>query len=152
MLDAVQPGTGQIWLDDIRCRGDERALDDCQHRDWGVHNCAHNKDVGIHCSVSFPTTSTAASTTLTTTRSTTVSTIPVARPEGTCIYTYAAQKLYYLCFTVTERQSWLWLYFTVTVRNIFWSTLRDLPDLSRHCCKSIIGNYRRSEHNFFLNL
>ncbi len=85
VLDEVQPGTGQIWLDDIRCRGDEIALDDCQHRGWGVHNCAHNKDVGIHCSVSFPTTSTAASTTLATTRRTTVSTIQVTRPAGTCM-------------------------------------------------------------------
>ena len=42
-------GTGQIWLDDLRCTGTEARLVDCGHRSFGVHNCSHNKDVSTRC-------------------------------------------------------------------------------------------------------
>ena len=40
-----------IWLDDVYCRGSERALMDCHHRPIGRHNCSkrHGEDVGIRC-------------------------------------------------------------------------------------------------------
>jgi len=42
-------GTGQIWLDDMRCTGHELSLVECAHRGWGVHNCVHSEDVSISC-------------------------------------------------------------------------------------------------------
>ncbi|XP_075286595.1 macrophage receptor MARCO [Opisthocomus hoazin] len=42
-------GTGQIWLDDVNCRGNERSIFDCSKSDWGVNNCSHNEDAGLEC-------------------------------------------------------------------------------------------------------
>jgi len=49
MLDSIH-GTGQIWLDNVVCRGDETNLGDCKHSEWGDHNCRHTEDVTIDCS------------------------------------------------------------------------------------------------------
>ncbi|XP_050720144.1 uncharacterized protein LOC127000445 isoform X2 [Eriocheir sinensis] len=43
------PGTGSIWLDDLRCIGYESSVEDCQHMPWGLSNCEHNEDVGLQC-------------------------------------------------------------------------------------------------------
>ncbi|NXV86390.1 MARCO protein, partial [Calonectris borealis] len=42
-------GTGQIWLDDVNCSGNERSIFDCPKPDWGVNNCSHNEDAGVEC-------------------------------------------------------------------------------------------------------
>ncbi|KAJ8300514.1 hypothetical protein KUTeg_022033 [Tegillarca granosa] len=42
-------GSGQIWLDDVRCYGNESTLQQCTHRPWGVSNCGHGEDVGVVC-------------------------------------------------------------------------------------------------------
>ncbi|XP_040594278.1 scavenger receptor cysteine-rich type 1 protein M130-like [Mesocricetus auratus] len=43
-------GSGPIWLDDMSCKGDESALWECKHQEWGNHNCNHREDAGVTCS------------------------------------------------------------------------------------------------------
>ncbi|XP_060073519.1 deleted in malignant brain tumors 1 protein-like [Ylistrum balloti] len=43
-------GTGQIWLDDLRCSGNESSISMCSHRPWGLNNCHHTEDIGVVCS------------------------------------------------------------------------------------------------------
>ena len=52
---SVRDGTGQIWLDDVRCYGTESRLIDCRARDLGWSNCRHSQDAGVNCA-SLPTT------------------------------------------------------------------------------------------------
>ena len=43
-------GSGQVWLDDVNCQGDETSLERCSHSGWDVHNCGHHEDASVICS------------------------------------------------------------------------------------------------------
>lgn len=47
-------GSGQIWIDDLKCLGNELHIDDCSHRGWGNHNCGHSEDASVKCSSTIP--------------------------------------------------------------------------------------------------
>ncbi|KAM9710489.1 uncharacterized protein marco isoform 1-T1 [Menidia menidia] len=45
----ASPGTGQIWLDELKCTGAESDVFDCPNSGAGTHNCNHDEDAGVHC-------------------------------------------------------------------------------------------------------
>lgn len=42
-------GPGPIWLDDVKCVGNESSLFLCKRADLGVKDCAHLEDTGVVC-------------------------------------------------------------------------------------------------------
>ncbi|XP_051748215.1 deleted in malignant brain tumors 1 protein-like [Ctenopharyngodon idella] len=42
-------GSGQMWMDDVHCAGNESTLKNCSSNGWGVHNCSHQQDAGVIC-------------------------------------------------------------------------------------------------------
>uniref|UniRef100_A0AAZ1X021 SRCR domain-containing protein n=1 Tax=Oreochromis aureus TaxID=47969 RepID=A0AAZ1X021_OREAU len=43
-------GTGQIWLDNVTCSGNESSLTECQHSGFGSNRCEHGQDAAVICS------------------------------------------------------------------------------------------------------
>ncbi|XP_029352823.1 deleted in malignant brain tumors 1 protein-like isoform X2 [Echeneis naucrates] len=46
-------GTGDIWLDDVNCFGNESSLVHCIHPAFGENNCGHGEDAGVVCSATL---------------------------------------------------------------------------------------------------
>ncbi|NXW74438.1 DMBT1 protein, partial [Hirundo rustica] len=42
-------GAGPVWLDQVRCTGEELTLDRCERQAWGRHDCGHDEDAGVVC-------------------------------------------------------------------------------------------------------
>ncbi|XP_041264157.1 deleted in malignant brain tumors 1 protein-like [Onychostruthus taczanowskii] len=47
-------GRGPVWLDQVRCTGEELTLDRCERRPWGEHDCEHGEDAGVVCAGAEP--------------------------------------------------------------------------------------------------
>ncbi|XP_078402177.1 CD5 antigen-like [Cetorhinus maximus] len=50
-------GTGDIWLEDVKCDGTELSLDQCSANPQVGNKCTHREDIGVTCSGSVRTRS-----------------------------------------------------------------------------------------------
>ncbi|XP_071605732.1 putative DMBT1-like protein [Heliangelus exortis] len=46
------PGTDDILLSNVQCKGTESQLWDCENDGWSKHECVHDEDVSVICSES----------------------------------------------------------------------------------------------------
>uniref|UniRef100_A0A4W5Q169 SRCR domain-containing protein n=1 Tax=Hucho hucho TaxID=62062 RepID=A0A4W5Q169_9TELE len=46
-------GSESIWLDDVKCSGNESYLSECSHLSFGEENCNHGEDAGVFCLSDF---------------------------------------------------------------------------------------------------
>ena len=43
-------GSGQIWLNELNCTGNELTIENCTHNGWGnIDFCRHTEDAGVVC-------------------------------------------------------------------------------------------------------
>lgn len=45
----VGGGSGQIWYDDVTCKGYETSIVECESNGLAAHNCFHFLDAGVEC-------------------------------------------------------------------------------------------------------
>ena len=43
------PGTGNVWMDNVFCTGNELFLQSCSFTGFGGVNCPHTRDAGVVC-------------------------------------------------------------------------------------------------------
>lgn len=43
------PGTGPIWLEGIKCGGNENNIVECSNKGWNKTDCGHHEDIGLVC-------------------------------------------------------------------------------------------------------
>ena len=50
-LQGFGGGSGEVWIDNVGCRGSEQRLNDCTNTGVGNNNCnsKHNEDTGVIC-------------------------------------------------------------------------------------------------------
>ena len=44
-------GRGIIWLNNVKCRGNETRIENCPNSGWGEHYCLHYEDAGVDCQI-----------------------------------------------------------------------------------------------------
>ena len=44
-------GSGQIWLGNVNCVGNESTVVNCSHDGWGNYSCSHGEDAGVKCTL-----------------------------------------------------------------------------------------------------
>ena len=49
LYNGFADGTGEIWYDNVDCRGNETRLIDCPSTITGRHDCTHIEDAGVRC-------------------------------------------------------------------------------------------------------
>ncbi|XP_013420480.1 neurotrypsin-like [Lingula anatina] len=42
-------GSGRIWIDELKCTGNEYNIMECTRNPWGTNDCSHAEDVGVIC-------------------------------------------------------------------------------------------------------
>ena len=41
--------SGQIYINNLNCTGNELTIEDCSNSGWRILNCAHTEDVSVEC-------------------------------------------------------------------------------------------------------
>nr|XP_055046948.1 CD5 antigen-like [Misgurnus anguillicaudatus] len=44
-----EQGSGSVWLDDMKCSGNELTVKNCPSKALGTSTCSHSKDAGVIC-------------------------------------------------------------------------------------------------------
>ena len=42
-------GSGNVWMSNLACTGNESSISECVHRGWGQTPCSHSQDAGVNC-------------------------------------------------------------------------------------------------------
>ncbi|XP_053401388.1 uncharacterized protein LOC128557644 isoform X2 [Mercenaria mercenaria] len=61
---AFGKGSGEIWLSNFHCYGNEDELQDCISSEWGQAHCSHQQDASISCGINRVSTPSTTSSTL----------------------------------------------------------------------------------------